>query len=188
MHVAIKELSGILLVWRHRAAGWTKEDGAEQGGWGSQGLWGGNKAAYVHITTASGTEITCREISGLWTYEKENRAKFNFAVCFQYSKAENWLSYLCCEIYIVDKTRSLECGFLKGAGSGHMKVEWHEMGAWKGTCILHCFLRAVAVVPAWRTGLWVRKRVNGNERWVLSGEEGKMCQPEGKVQQKGDLR
>lgn len=65
MRVAIKELSGILLVQRHSAAGWPKAGGTELQNQGADSS-SGNRATELHsiLTAAGGPDIT----GGAWVH------------------------------------------------------------------------------------------------------------------------
>lgn len=80
MRVAIKELSGILLVQRHRAAGWTKAEGA--------GAARRDWAAGLNITTAAGPEITQGGDEWIMDMQKGKWDKFSFADGFQHPQAK----------------------------------------------------------------------------------------------------
>lgn len=81
MHVAIKELSEMLLVQRHSAAGWTKASGAELGTQGVDNRSGNQAAEELHgccgpgLTSQAGLGYTAGITKGNWT-------RFQFAVGF----------------------------------------------------------------------------------------------------------
>lgn len=87
MRVAIKELSGIRLEQRHRAAGWTKEDQPTALGRAADGAQGheGTQASGLMRNECRGLH----EISGLWTFKKGNGATSSSAVCFPHPRPES---------------------------------------------------------------------------------------------------